>query len=66
MAESSLTLPSVGAVLDFGMHRVNEYNDEVRSRAMSGRCQVRQGKRGGPGDFFVLEMIRDMESPEVK
>lgn len=31
MAESSLTVPNVGAVVDFGMHRVNEYDDEERT-----------------------------------
>ena len=30
MAESSLTVPNVGAVVDFGMHRVNEYDDESK------------------------------------
>lgn len=32
MAESSLTVPNVSVVIDFGMHRINVYNDEARLR----------------------------------
>ena len=38
MAESSLTVPNVGAVVDFGMHRVNEYDDEERTFVCERMC----------------------------
>lgn len=46
MAESSLTLPDVEAVVDFGMHRVNEYNDEEGQRGAQGADILGHSCRG--------------------
>lgn len=63
MAESSLTLPSVGAVLDFGMHRVNEYNDEskmstlVTSWCSKASLKQRRGRTGRTNDGLYFCML---------
>lgn len=45
MAESSLTVPNVGAVVDFGMHRVNEYDDEERTFVCYARFFVQESEK---------------------
>lgn len=80
MAESSLTLPSVGAVLDFGMHRVNEYNDESKMSTLvttwcsKASLKQRRGRTGrtNDGKYYcmmerrVYEQLEDYDQSGVE
>lgn len=63
IAESSLTVPGVNAVVDFGCHRVNCYNDETR---MSFLCtewcsrasmKQRRGRTGRTNDGIYVRLL---------
>eukprot|EP00435_Cladocopium_sp_Y103_P016914 s760_g4.t1 len=80
MAESSLTLPNVGAVLDFGMHRVNEYNDESKMSTLvttwcsKASLKQRRGRTGrtNDGKYYcmmerrVYEQLEDYDQSGVE
>jgi len=62
IAESSLTVPGVNVVVDFGMHRVNVYDDEIRMSMLAtewcsaASMQQRRGRTGRTtsGSYFRL------------
>jgi len=69
IAESSLTCPGVNAVIDFGMHRVNVYDDEMRMSHLAtewcskASMRQRRGRTGrtNPGCYIQLigQEVRD-------
>eukprot|EP00931_Biecheleriopsis_adriatica_P086333 TRINITY_DN61027_c0_g1_i1.p1 TRINITY_DN61027_c0_g1~~TRINITY_DN61027_c0_g1_i1.p1 ORF type:complete len:1595 (-),score=329.26 TRINITY_DN61027_c0_g1_i1:55-4839(-) len=67
IAESSLTVPGVGAILDFGLHRVNVYDDDAKmSMLVTAWCsraslKQRRGRTGrtNPG-VYISFMSTDL------
>merc|ERR1719223_1734234 len=63
IAESSLTVPGVDAVIDFGMHRVNVYDDEVRMSMLAtewyshASAKQRRGRTGRTNDRVYIQLI---------
>eukprot|EP00930_Biecheleria_cincta_P091040 TRINITY_DN8053_c0_g1_i1.p1 TRINITY_DN8053_c0_g1~~TRINITY_DN8053_c0_g1_i1.p1 ORF type:complete len:1502 (-),score=261.44 TRINITY_DN8053_c0_g1_i1:71-4576(-) len=71
IAESSLTVPGVSAVIDFGLHRVNVYNDDRKmSELITTWCsraslKQRRGRTGrtNPGKcirFMSKQLLREL------
>lgn len=80
IAESSLTVPGVSVVIDFGLHRINIYDDEARMSCLATEwcCKAsmrqRRGRTGrtNPGIYVqllpkkLLEDIPDFDDTAVE
>jgi len=72
IAESSLTVPGVDAVIDFGLHRVNIYDDDVRMSMLAtewyshASAKQRRGRTGRTTDGIYIQLVAKSVLAELK
>merc|ERR1719482_1795373 len=72
IAESSLTVPGVDVVIDFGMHRVNIYDDEFRMSMLAtewyshASAKQRRGRTGRTNDGIYIQLLPQIILSELR
>lgn len=61
VAESSVTVPDVGAVVDFAMHRTNKYDDEAKNAGADGHTQLFPGRSCQSVLFLYFFVVQPVE-----
>eukprot|EP00928_Gymnodinium_smaydae_P028022 TRINITY_DN21488_c0_g2_i1.p1 TRINITY_DN21488_c0_g2~~TRINITY_DN21488_c0_g2_i1.p1 ORF type:complete len:1567 (+),score=213.20 TRINITY_DN21488_c0_g2_i1:215-4915(+) len=71
IAESSLTVPGVNCVIDFGLHRVSVYDDDTRMSMLAtewcskASMQQRRGRTGRVADGWYLRLVPQLLIDEL-